>query len=137
RPTEYLRARCPLCFGGDFQTQRGLDHGFNAIVCIDACFTQKHNKRSYKDPFRQHPKTVFLPETEVNRWEEIVANGRPSTKAKTPAAGEVKEDGYESSLKVPNSVLDGCEQSFTAADGSREKASTQFFDSTALMALLC
>ncbi|KAJ3831549.1 hypothetical protein F5878DRAFT_654815 [Lentinula raphanica] len=70
-------------------------------------------------------------------WEEIVANGRPSTKAKTPAAGEVKEDGYESSLKVPNSVLDGCEQSFTAADGSREKASTQFFDSTALMALLC
>ncbi|KAJ3764673.1 hypothetical protein FB446DRAFT_798584 [Lentinula raphanica] len=25
RPTEYLRARCPLCFGGDFQTQRGLE----------------------------------------------------------------------------------------------------------------
>jgi hypothetical protein len=34
-------------------------------------------------------------------------------------------------------VLDGCEASFTAADAAREKASTQFFDDTALMALLC
>ncbi|KAJ3759292.1 hypothetical protein EV360DRAFT_82236 [Lentinula raphanica] len=108
-------------------------------MCIDACFTQKHNKRSCQDPIRQHPKTVFLSESEVNMWEEIVASRRPSAKAKTKtsAASEVQDDGYESSLKVPNSVLDACEQSFTAADGSREKASTQFFDSTALMALLC
>ncbi|KAJ3720488.1 hypothetical protein C8R42DRAFT_696783 [Lentinula raphanica] len=133
RPTEYLRARCPLCFGGE--TQRKSD--FNAIVCIDACFTQKHNKGPYKDPPRQHPKTVFLPEAEVKRWEDIVARARPPMKAKEPAAREVREDGYETSLKVPNSVLDACEQSFTAADGSREKASTQFFDSTALMAMLC
>ncbi|KAJ3779444.1 hypothetical protein GGU10DRAFT_233852, partial [Lentinula aff. detonsa] len=134
RPSEYLRGRCPLCFGGPSQSAQD----FNAIVCIDACFTQKHNKRSHKDPPRQHPRTVFLPESDVKRWEEIVASLRPpKTVPKTAAGGEAREDGYELSLKVPNSVLDACEASFTAADGSREKASTQFFDSTALMAMLC
>jgi hypothetical protein len=34
-------------------------------------------------------------------------------------------------------VLYGCEASFTTADAAQEKASTQFFDDTALMALLC
>lgn len=48
-----------------------------------------------------------------------------------------QDDGYEGTLKVPNSVLDGCEKSFTAADESRQKASTKFFDSTALMGMLC
>ncbi|KAG6904567.1 hypothetical protein DXG01_009025 [Tephrocybe rancida] len=46
-------------------------------------------------------------------------------------------DHLEGSLRVPKSVLDGCEAGFTAADSHREKASTQFFDDTALMALLC
>ncbi|KAJ3990660.1 hypothetical protein F5050DRAFT_1532090, partial [Lentinula boryana] len=40
-------------------------------------------------------------------------------------------------LKVLNSVLDSCEESFTAADENRQKSSTQWFDSTALMGLLC
>ncbi|EIN04930.1 hypothetical protein PUNSTDRAFT_32763, partial [Punctularia strigosozonata HHB-11173 SS5] len=40
-------------------------------------------------------------------------------------------------IKLPNSVLDGCESSFKAADEARKKASTQFFDDTALMALVC
>ncbi|KAJ7152768.1 hypothetical protein C8R43DRAFT_886013, partial [Mycena crocata] len=48
------------------------------------------------------------------------------------------EDGYEHAhLKLPKSVLDECEASFQAADEKREKASTQFYDDTALMALLC
>lgn len=47
------------------------------------------------------------------------------------------EDGYEGPLKVPNSVLDDCSKSFTAADETRKKASTQLFADTGLMALLC
>ena len=47
------------------------------------------------------------------------------------------QDGYEGSLKVPASVLDGCNESFTAADEKRQKASTQFFSDTGLMAMLC
>ena len=48
-----------------------------------------------------------------------------------------EEDGYEESLKVPKSVLDECNNSFTAADEKRQKASTQFFSDTGIMALLC
>ncbi|KAJ3714478.1 hypothetical protein C8R42DRAFT_646407 [Lentinula raphanica] len=103
----------------------------------NACFTQKHNKRSYQDPARDHPKSVFLPKTIVDRWEETINTVRPSATTNNSAAAGATEDGYESSLQVPTSVLDACEQSFTAADGSREKASVQFFDSTALMAMLC
>ncbi|KAF9515410.1 hypothetical protein BS47DRAFT_1277771, partial [Hydnum rufescens UP504] len=40
-------------------------------------------------------------------------------------------------MNVPNSVLDTCGDSFIAADGDRIKASTQRFDDTGLMALLC
>ncbi|EIN07000.1 hypothetical protein PUNSTDRAFT_135699 [Punctularia strigosozonata HHB-11173 SS5] len=47
------------------------------------------------------------------------------------------EDWCEGPLKLPNSILDGCESSFKAADEQREKASTKFFDDTALMALVC
>ena len=48
-----------------------------------------------------------------------------------------EEDTIEPGLKVPNSVLDGCNDSFKAADERRQKASTQFFADTGLMALLC
>ncbi|KAF8833026.1 hypothetical protein BDN67DRAFT_992900 [Paxillus ammoniavirescens] len=40
-------------------------------------------------------------------------------------------------MRVPASVLDGCGESFVAADEKREKASTHFFADTGLMALLC
>ena len=43
----------------------------------------------------------------------------------------------EDGMQVPKSVLDGCNESFIAADEKRVKASTQFFEDTGLMALLC
>ncbi|KAJ3816805.1 hypothetical protein F5880DRAFT_1512329, partial [Lentinula raphanica] len=126
RPSEYLRARCPLCFGG----HSTLSDGMNVI---------KHNKQRQRDPPCQHPRTVFVPESDVKLWEDLVGNVRPSKEKghrgkQTPIE---KVDTCEGPLKVPNSVLDECEQSFTAADETREKASAQFFDSTALMGLLC
>ncbi|KAJ3717495.1 hypothetical protein C8R42DRAFT_587027 [Lentinula raphanica] len=135
RPSEYLRARCPLCFGGNSTMSGGL----SAIVCIDACFTQKHNKQQHRDPPREHPRTVFVPESDVKSWEDFVARTRPSTEKRRMGKQSTAErvDACEGPLKVPNSVLDECEQSFTAADETREKASSQFFDSTALMGLLC
>src|SRR6267154_3827518 len=47
------------------------------------------------------------------------------------------DDSYEPGMKVPNSVLNECSDSFIAADEKCEKASTQFFADTGLMALLC
>ncbi|KAI6141463.1 hypothetical protein BKA82DRAFT_4331723 [Pisolithus tinctorius] len=40
-------------------------------------------------------------------------------------------------MRIPPSVLKGCNESFTAADERCQKASTQFFSDTGVMALLC
>ena len=47
------------------------------------------------------------------------------------------EDGYEDGMRVPSSVLNDCNDSFVAADDKRQKASTQFFSETGIMAMLC
>ena len=113
----------------------------SCLVCVDACFTQKNNKHRTQDPKHEHLKTVFVPPEEVEIWKEFVEEVCPrrnaSGKAKKTTPNPDEEDGFEGSLRVPNSVLDACGESFTAADGDRQKASTQFFDSTALMGLLC
>ncbi|GLB34368.1 hypothetical protein LshimejAT787_0112520 [Lyophyllum shimeji] len=138
RPSDYLRSRCPLCFGGKFSPVRNGSQP-HAIVCEDACFTQKRNHQA-RDPPHTHPRTVFVDERDAARMEDYVDSVRPSKTRKTKRSRnepQDEEDGYEGSLRIPKSVLDGCESSFTAADGRREKASTQFFDDTALMALVC
>ncbi|KAJ3725522.1 hypothetical protein DFJ43DRAFT_1157442 [Lentinula guzmanii] len=132
RPSDYLRSRCPVCFGGKSE----FTEGFSVIVCIDACFTQKHNKQP-RDPKHTHPKSVFVSPEEVDTWRDFVEEIRPRRSSPAKHTPETEEDGFEGMMKVPKSVLDICQDSFTAADGNREKASTQFFDSTALMALLC
>ncbi|KAG6806682.1 hypothetical protein H0H92_010427 [Tricholoma furcatifolium] len=138
RPSEYLRSRCPLCFGGDFDHSEEADNkGPNAIVCIDACFTQKRNRQE-RDPPRAHPRTVFVPEHDTNKMEEYVERLRGArSRVHKRHKATPQDDHFEGSLRIPKSVLDGCESGFTAADSRRQKASTQFFDDTALMALLC
>ncbi|KAG6913335.1 hypothetical protein DXG01_007601, partial [Tephrocybe rancida] len=121
RPSDYLRSQCPLCFGGEFPQESDGDDP-------DA-----------RDPPRTHPRTVFLPEQGLDAMEKYMdvlrAHKPPPKKTKTTQDDE--EDRIEGGLHVPNSVLDGCESGFTATDERRAKASTQFFDDTALMALLC
>jgi len=86
----------------------------DAIVCVDACFTQKHNQQ-IRDPAHRHPCTVFIPETDVQHMENYVDSVRPARppnkKKRNPATDEstLEEDGYEGPLRVPTSVLDGCE----------------------------
>ncbi|KAF9511868.1 hypothetical protein BS47DRAFT_1298393 [Hydnum rufescens UP504] len=43
----------------------------------------------------------------------------------------------EPGLHAPNSTYDACRQSFIAADEDRIKASTQYFEDTGVIALLC
>jgi hypothetical protein len=50
---------------------------------------------------------------------------------------EPDEDSYEKGMHIPVSVLNGCGDSFIAADEKREKTSTCFFTDTGLMALVC
>ncbi|KAJ7117053.1 hypothetical protein C8R44DRAFT_627243 [Mycena epipterygia] len=140
RPSEYLRRRCPACFGGDFKHDPSA--ASDSKVCIDACFTQKKRK-SPKDPPKYHPNTHFIPEDVAAETEAYVndvrnVNGAKRRKATVAEEPEEEEDAYEHpQLRLPRSVLDGCEASFKAADEKREKASTEFFEDTAIMALLC
>lgn len=119
----------------------------DAIVCIDACFTQKRRKsqgNAWQAP-HSHPETFFIPVDELKAMEEKVEQIRPS---KTSNSGFGKgsqkapdmtsnESDYEPGIKVPVNVLNECHESFKAADEKRTKASTTFFADTGLMALLC
>ncbi|KAJ7896179.1 hypothetical protein B0H13DRAFT_2338508 [Mycena leptocephala] len=138
RPSEYLHRRCPACFA-DANNVIGVD----VMVSIDACFTQK-KKKSPKDPPKYHPDTHFVPEDLAAKMEAYVdsvrnaSNNETCRKRQAQDVEEEEEDGYEhKDLLLPRSVLDRCEASFKAADEKREKASTEFFEDTGLMALLC
>ncbi|KAJ7300479.1 hypothetical protein DFH08DRAFT_828432 [Mycena albidolilacea] len=145
RPSEYLRRRCPACFAN---LKRDDSQLVDVMVCLDACFTQK-KKKTPPDPPKRHPHTHFVPEEQTRRMEEYVESvraakehgGKNDKRRKRATVQEVEdetEDGYEfERLPLPRSVLDGCEASFKAADEKWEKASTEFFEDTALMGLLC
>ncbi|EDR09164.1 uncharacterized protein LACBIDRAFT_296503 [Laccaria bicolor S238N-H82] len=143
RPSEYLRSHCPLCFGGkDWKKTEDL---VDFIVCLDACFKQKSRKAQGKEPPapRQHPETIFISSADVKSMEDKVETVRPQGKpkgrdtTKQTAPSDADADHCEPGIQVPNSVLNMCEDSFTAADEKRVKASTQFFSDTGIMALLC
>ncbi|KAF7341286.1 hypothetical protein MVEN_01864700 [Mycena venus] len=143
RPSEYLCRRCPACFAN-----LQCDHAeeVDIMVCLDACFTQK-KKKSPRDPQKTHPDTHFVPEHTAAQTEEYVDRTRDAKekdkdkdkRRKRATVQEVEEeDGYEfERLPLPRSVLNRCEASFKAANEKREKASTEFFEDTALMGLLC
>ncbi|KAG6904813.1 hypothetical protein DXG01_006992 [Tephrocybe rancida] len=119
RPSDYLRARCPLCFGGEFPRactdNERLNDDPDTIVCIDACFTQKRNRQA-QDPPRTHPRTIFIPEQDVEAMDKYVEFIR-AKKAPAKKRTNVEEhDHIEGSLRVPKLVLDGCKASFTAVD---------------------
>ncbi|KDR65453.1 hypothetical protein GALMADRAFT_81864, partial [Galerina marginata CBS 339.88] len=142
RPSEYLRERCPLCFGGEnWKKEEDL---VDVIVCIDVCFTQKRRKsqgKAWQEP-RVHPETIFVPTEELTAMEEKVETVRPSKKKKDNKAKPSKEKetqgpDYEPGMKVPSAVLNECHDSFLAADERRIKANTAFFADTALMGILC
>ncbi|KAG1723154.1 hypothetical protein EDB19DRAFT_1953265 [Suillus lakei] len=142
QPTEYLHSHCLLCFGGN------VCHGPDArsiimllidntspdiIVCIDAYFTQKcsTNARGASSINPPNPTPIFfLSNNNVKAMEDFV-------KSCCGERSEGEEDCYEEGMCVPVSVLNGCGESFVAADEKREKASTRFFSNTGLMALLC
>ncbi|KAF7353564.1 hypothetical protein MSAN_01546700 [Mycena sanguinolenta] len=95
--------------------------------CMDACFNQKRDSDSgTTDPPKFHPESHFIPESisaQMEEYVDSVRNTKPSKKRRKAA------DATE--------VLDACEASFKAADENRQKASSQFYDDTGLMALLC
>ncbi|KAJ7577603.1 hypothetical protein C8J56DRAFT_1060774 [Mycena floridula] len=146
RASDYLRDRCPLCFGDLGNPCAKQGKMLDVVVCLDGNFTQKRccqNEAHQINNFPQtHPDTVFLSPENLKQMQEEVEQLRPERpkpkvdERSKPKADE-ETDGYVGNMKVPISILKGCEESFTAADERRVKASTQFFSDTGLMALLC
>ncbi|KAG2068987.1 hypothetical protein BDR04DRAFT_1129041 [Suillus decipiens] len=90
QPTEYLYSHCPLCFGeNDWQKANNSRFMPDIIVCIDACFTQKHstNPRGADghDPPNPTP-SFFLPKDDVHQ--ERVSRMEP------------EEDRYEMGMSL-------------------------------------
>ena len=74
----------------------------------------------------------------MSSMEDYVNTVRPPKEKDTRTRQAAQEpDGFEGPMKVSTSVLDECYESFLAADEKRQKASTQLFTDTGLMALLC
>ncbi|KAF9230366.1 hypothetical protein BU15DRAFT_57316 [Melanogaster broomeanus] len=138
-PSEYLRHRCPLCFSG---ANTSIS---DAIICIDACFTQKRRSGHEDDP-RNPTGTVFLPQADLDEMEanvEVLRNpprvSKPTARRKGGHTVDQAQDTYEDGMRILTSVLDGCNDSFLAADETRQKVrhSRIFFSDTGIMALLC
>ncbi|KAI6096295.1 hypothetical protein EDD16DRAFT_1500636, partial [Pisolithus croceorrhizus] len=110
----------------------------DAIVCIDAYFTQKRRSGLQDDPVNPTA-TIFLSQEEIDSIECEV----DSLRKKKPSFADERrggyaskrkhrdeEDGFEQGMKIPISVLNTCNESFTATDEKHQKASTQFFSDT-------
>lgn len=143
QPSAYLCARCPLCFGGDnWQRERSGDpmyvlsialfiicliqcYRIDCIVCIDACFTQKRsqNPRGMEGNDPSNPtESCFISPENVSKMEAYVEQCRSRGRGRQRHQPSVGAD-LEHGMQVPLSVLDGCRESFKAADERREKAS--------------
>ncbi|KAL4061864.1 hypothetical protein V8B97DRAFT_2027067 [Scleroderma yunnanense] len=140
-PSEYLCSCCPLCFCHWKDINQDSSFEVDAIVCIDACFTQKHHSGQQDDPVNP-TSTVFLDQDVVDAMEDEVeelqgAQSSLRRKRILRSVAQTELDQYEQGMKIPVSVLDGCNESFMAADEKHQKASTCFFSDTGVMALLC
>jgi Kyakuja-Dileera-Zisupton transposase len=108
-------------------------------VCIDANFTQKRRAPARgvgRDPPVVHPETCWLSDDEILAAKAASEAARPP-QPQQPTAGTESADTLEKGMKVTAAVLDGCLESFTAADEKRTKANTKFFADTGVMVLAC
>jgi hypothetical protein len=129
------------------------------IVCIDGNFQLKRIRDTDRraghegetgshDPAIASPSTIMLSRGYLEQWERKIEEIRPprpsrsGQKRKANESGEdhvdpTEDDKVEPGLHAPNSTYDACRESFIAADEDRIKASTQYFEDTGIMALLC
>ncbi|THU96703.1 hypothetical protein K435DRAFT_819396 [Dendrothele bispora CBS 962.96] len=141
RPSEYLRRRCPICFGGEFDPEKDRLSWSDVIVCLDACFTQRHNTQP-RDPARQHPDSFFIPQSEVEAVETRVDEarsqaGHATKKYKSSGEHDTEDDHLEDGMLLSKAILDLCRNSFKAAHEFLAKVIPKGCDVTAVMALLC
>ncbi|KAL1749990.1 hypothetical protein FB107DRAFT_198035, partial [Schizophyllum commune] len=132
-PSDYLRSRCPACFGSSRRLSVENTNTPDVLVAIDACFSQKHNKQA-RDPVFDHPDGIMLTERELHDAQVRVQALRDSGGRKKKSAAF---DAHAAGIRVPADALSNCEESFRAAQTAIAKANTGTHDVTAAMGLLC
>ncbi|TEB31106.1 hypothetical protein FA13DRAFT_1709947 [Coprinellus micaceus] len=130
---EYLRSCCPLCFGAVAEHD-DLTPALSLLYSADVIKRRTPARGTGHDPPFRHPRSVFLTEEELQDAKHLVESAHPPA---APSAAANANDVVEKGMKVSESVLNTCSDSFKAADENRNKASPTFFSDTGLMALLC
>lgn len=111
------------------------------IACTNACFTQKRTENnSARDPnnrdnHRSHHDSRFLTEEDLKEMESYVDSRHTRHPARPKAS--TNNDAMEPGMALPTLVLDKCCNLFIAANEKWENGSTQFFNDTWIMSLLC
>ncbi|OSD02619.1 hypothetical protein PYCCODRAFT_1410600 [Trametes coccinea BRFM310] len=118
-----LQKRCPACFGGNRFGRSFEDDGGDIHVAMDATFSQRHNAAAGDRPWH-YVAEYFISKEQVDAVGERIAAAR-------------KKAPKTFSTRVPEAALDECQKSFEAADEKKEKTSSNKFDDTGLMALVC
>ncbi|KAG2008006.1 hypothetical protein CC2G_013483 [Coprinopsis cinerea AmutBmut pab1-1] len=119
-----LQQRCPACFSSKTFGNKANEGASNIQVCLDGNFSHRHIRRD-TDHQRQHfPPEYYLPKAYVDKVGnhiDLVRDNQP--KARDP--------------KVPDEAVDECEDGHIAGKGTNVKTSTQMYDDTGTMALVC
>ncbi len=141
-PSIYLQWQCSICFLGTPNLQTStcvlnlegytsmatdMPISAQAIVCIDANFSQQRCHSQHPNPVDPHPDTHFLLVKDIESMKHVVEHARPSS----------SRSNAESWARLPDDTLDDCKKAFTATQGHIAKSNSAIFVDTALMALLC
>ncbi|KAF7981244.1 hypothetical protein HWV62_34613 [Athelia sp. TMB] len=117
-----LQKLCPACFGGS-RWGRHLDEGGDVHMALDGNFHHRHQASSSDGP-HFHDAHQIIPKDQVDAVGNRIdaARKRPARKFRP---------------KVPEEVIQECQDSHTAADGRKAKTDMGHFDDTGLMAMVC
>ncbi|TFK61371.1 hypothetical protein BDN72DRAFT_743548, partial [Pluteus cervinus] len=118
----FLVNRCPACFGHT-EWGRSLNNGGDVHVCLDGNFHHRHQAASGDGPRVVDPDWLLskVQVDEVGRKIEEARKKKPKDYAR----------------KVSDHAIDGCQESYEAADGDKKKATTDKFDDHGLVFLVC
>ncbi|KAI5981992.1 hypothetical protein EDC04DRAFT_2593419, partial [Pisolithus marmoratus] len=119
---DILIQQWPACFSGVlFGTS--LDKGGDIHVAMDGNFHHRHRHLVGDSPSFYEP-CYFLPKAQVDTIGHCIAQACRHPSGRTKSI-------------VPDEAIDQCEASYEAVDGQKQKASTDGFDDTELMVLIC
>ncbi|KZS86524.1 hypothetical protein SISNIDRAFT_420781, partial [Sistotremastrum niveocremeum HHB9708] len=141
RPSEYLRRRCPICFGADDYSHLSEQDLPWWIVATDACFTHC-SLGNFPDPPLTHADPVTLATEDLRKAEAHVNEKRPppqKPRAKDPDHSDEDEADEDviPGTNLPRSIAHDCRKTFKAADENRIKGVASSNGDTGIMSLVC